>query len=294
MNTFERNILSIYKNKGQLWLESLPQLAQKMAEKYGLSDLEPVADLSYNYVLSGFQGSQPVILKLGLDMEGLKRESVALKAFAKYGAVKLLAQGEGTLLLERATPGNSLKSLFPSEDPSAIQIACNVMVRLHRAPLALSMFPPIRDWLFALDKEWDVPFSYLLKARTLRDQLLVTSSMVVMLHGDLHHDNILKNGEDWVVIDPKGVVGDPAYEVAAFIRNPIPELLASTDVVDIISNRIVKFSQLMDFEPQRILDWCFVQAVLAWVWALEDGSDVEPFKRLTEIFDERSFFNDKR
>lgn len=290
MKIFERNILSIYKSKGQVWLESLPQLTRKMAKKYGLSDLMPVRDLSHNYVLSGFQGEHPVILKLGLDEAGLENEATALKAFSKYGAVKLLAQGEGVLLLERAMPGETLKSFFPREDNRAIEIACDVMIRLHRTPVDVSKFSHIRDWLLIMDKTWDVPANYLLKARTLRDRLLLTSPVAVMLHGDLHHDNILKNGEDWIVIDPKGVIGDPAYEVAAFIRNPIPELTASTNVEDIIRNRILKFSQLLNIEPQRILDWCFVQAVLAWVWALEDGSDVEPFKRLTEIFHKTIIF----
>lgn len=50
-----------------------------------------------------------------------------------------------------------------------------------------------------------------------------------MLHVDLHHDNILQNGNEWLVIDPKGVVGEPAYEVAAFIHNPMPELLTHAD-----------------------------------------------------------------
>jgi streptomycin 6-kinase len=39
---------------------------------YELSNLKPVEALSYNYVLSGFQGSQPIILKLGLDIDGFK------------------------------------------------------------------------------------------------------------------------------------------------------------------------------------------------------------------------------
>ena len=136
----------------------------------------------------------------------------------------------------------------------------------------------------------NIPNHYLQKARKLRDQLLQTSEADVLLHGDLHHDNILQNGDDWLVIDPKEVIGEPAYEVAAFIRNPIPELLTHADAPNIILNRITRFAELLELPSQRILDWCFVQAVLSWVWSIEDGCDASSSShQLTKIFDTLPF-----
>ena len=89
----------------------------------------------------------------------------------------------------------------------------------------------------------------------------------------------------WLVIDPKGFIGDPIYEVAAFIRNPIPELLDSKNAASIIDNRVKRFAEIFEFSLQRIFDWCFVQAVLAWIWVLEDGGDDAYFKNLTEFFE---------
>lgn len=66
-----------------------------------------------------------------------------------------------------------------------------------------------------------------------------------------------------MVIDPKGLIGDPVYEVAAFICNPIPELLNRNDATTIIRNRVTCFAETLQYPSQRILDWCFVQAVLA-------------------------------
>ena len=136
-----------------------------------------------------------------------------------------------------------------------------------------------------LDEDFNIPVQYLNKARQLRDDLLVTSSESVLLHGDLHHDNMLQNGDDWIVIDPKGVIGEPAYEVAAFIRNPIPELLVLNNAASIISYRIARFAEILELPERRILDWCFVQAVLAWAWALEDSYDEAYFQQLTQVFD---------
>ena len=166
------------------------------------------------------------------------------------------------------------------------EIACGVMQKLHQANIPEGHnFPHIKDWLTALDKDWNIPNHYLQKARKLRDELLQTSKPDVLLHGDLHHDNTLQNGDDWLVIDPKGVMGEPAYEVAAFIRNPMPELLNHADASTIIHNRITCFAELLELPSERIIDWCFVQAVLAWVWALEDGCDASYFEKITGIFD---------
>lgn len=281
---FHSNVINIYGEKGKAWLDELPQLVSAIASRLDLRDLKEVTNLSYNYVLSGFHGDNPIILKAGLDNAGLKREAFALKCFAGDGVVKVLAEDEGLLLLERAVPGTSLKSYFPDREQESIEIACNVMKKLHQANIpSAHNSPHIKDWLTALDKDWNIPDGYLKKAIELRDQLLKTADPDVLIHGDLHHDNILQNGDDWVVIDPKGVIGEPSYEVAAFIRNPIPELLHQADSPNIIHNRVTRFSELLELPSQRILDWCFVQAVLSWVWALEDGCDTGYWEQIATI-----------
>ena len=182
-------------------------------------------------MLSGFQGDNPIILKLGLDNVGLKREAFALKCFSGCGAVTVLSEDDGILLLERAVPSTSLKNYFPNQEHESIEIVCGVIKKLHQANIPTTHnFPHIKDWLEALDGDLEIPLQTLQKSRKLRDQLLKTAEPDVLLHGDLHHDNILQNGNDWLVIDPKGVIGEPVYEVAAFIRNPMPELLTHDDV----------------------------------------------------------------
>ncbi|MGM9451961.1 aminoglycoside phosphotransferase family protein [Legionella bozemanae] len=285
MKVLEKNIIKLYGDKGKQWLASLPSLIKQMEITYGLSELKPVINLSYNYVLSGFQESQPIILKLGLDNAGFKREAASLKSFSGFGVVKVLKESDEMLLIERAVSGASLKSYFPEQDNEAIQITCDCLKRLHQAPIPQThSFPQIKDWLIALDKDINIPTHYLNKARQLRDDLLRTSAEPALLHGDLHHDNILQNGDGWIVIDPKGVIGEPAFEVAAFIRNPIPELLAQKNAANVISHRIARFAAVLELPEQRILNWCFVQAVLSWVWAIEDGCDEAYFKQLTEFF----------
>lgn len=284
MKKLEENIVNLYAEKGKQWLNNLPLLVTNLEKTHGLSKLKIFENLSYNYVLSGFQGLQPIVLKLGLDKNALKREAQALKAFSGFGAVNVLVEKEGILLLERAISGLSLKFYFPEKDDEAIQITSDCLKNLHQASITSDGFPHIQDWLRVLDSDFDIPADYLHKARKLRDELLTSTKKSVLLHGDLHHDNILQNGNSWMVIDPKGVIGDPAYDIATFIRNPIPQLLEDPNATSMIDNRIKQFAQTLKISRQRILNWCYVQAVLAWIWAIEDNCDQTYFKKLTELF----------
>lgn len=269
LDIFKSNILNLYGSLGESWLRGLPTTVSSIALRYGLAELAVVNNLSYNYVVSGFKDITPIILKLGLDTPALEREAAALKAFAGFGAARVLASEDGMLILERAIPASSLKTYFPDRDSEAIQIACTIIKKLHKASIDHSL-PHIRYWLAALDKNWDIPPHFLQKARELRDKLLLSATGDILLHGDLHHDNILQDGTTWMVIDPKGVIGEAAFELAPFIRNPIPELLDSDKASSIIERRITTFAKILGIEETRIRDWCYVEAVLSWAWNLED------------------------
>lgn len=287
--TFEKNIISLYGQAGQEWLDNLPNLVEQLSINWNLSNLKIVNNLSYNYVLSGFQKNTPIILKLFFDKVALEKEASALKYFDGHGCVKLLYKDVnlGALLLEQIVPGTSLKSLFPTDDQKAIEITCKVIKDLQNAvPKNLDGFKNISEWLSILDQDWDIPKEYLEKARSLSEKLLATTKNQILLHADLHHENILLNEQgSWLAIDPKGVVGDPVFEVGAFIRNPIPDLLELEPgkVNDIIENRINLFSKLLNFDKQRIADWSFVQVVLAACWAKQDNLDSKYYMNFIEI-----------
>lgn len=190
------NIQQLYGERGICWLKDLPEIIAEVASRHHLSQLKPLNNLSYHYVLSGFQDQQPIILKLGFDQDSLKKEATALKAFSGFGVVSILVEASGWLLLERAVPGCSLKTYFPAQDELAVNIVCEVMRRLHQAPLPPTPFLMIDNWLSILNQDWDMDSHDLQQARLLRDNLLVTSAKPVLLHGDLHHDNILQSGNE--------------------------------------------------------------------------------------------------
>jgi streptomycin 6-kinase len=94
-----------------------------------------------------------------------------------------------------------------------------------------------------------------------------------LLHGDLHHDNILWDAtRDWVAVDPKGVIGEPAYEFGAMLRNPTenPELFAHPSIA---ARRASIIAERLACDADRVLAWGFAQGILSAVWALEDGTN---------------------
>ncbi|NJM40220.1 MAG: phosphotransferase, partial [Anaerolineae bacterium] len=111
------------------------------------------------------------------------------------------------------------------------------------------------------------PFSAKLvaQAESLRAQLLISQPQSTLLHADLHHFNILQTERGWLAIDPKGVVGEPAYEIASFLYNPHDTVITK----DRVARRIAIFSEVLSLERERILGWGIVQCVLSAWWSFD-------------------------
>lgn len=274
MEEFKQNIISIYGSKGKQWLDELPYIISKISKKYNLANLSSLNNMSFNYVASGYKNNKPIILKIALDSKALNREASCLKAFAKHGAVEVIADDNNIIIMQRAVPGATLKNYFLASEAQSTEVLCLIIKELHLANIPKNHnFYYVKELLKTLDKEHDIPNEILSKARFLRDELLNSTKKEVLLHGDLHHDNILKNGDGWLIIDPKGFIGDPAFELAAYLCNPIPELLQKDNAKELIIRRIKLLAEQLDIPEQRIRDWLYVKSVLCWAWSLDDNLD---------------------
>jgi streptomycin 6-kinase len=209
------------------------------------------------------------VLRLGPpDDPEFVLEIDAAEWFGGHGTVRLLEidRERGALLLERALPGTHLRSLVPDDEEAATAAAAGVMRALWRPPAPGHRFPTVRHWGRLLE-----PGS---RPAGVFSELCDSMADPVVLHGDLHHDNVLRSGHDhWLAIDPKGVVGEPAYETGALMRNPWPGLLDLPDPVRVLRRRADQLSELLDLDVARVRGWAYAQAVLAAVWSESDGED---------------------
>lgn len=271
------------------------KLINYFKNKWQLINLRPFvrSQFTNNYVALAYSLNYKIDVVLKVNFcESIKYEQKALEYYNGNGCAKLLdcdVENNG-LLLEYINPGNSLKQLFFKEDSKAVEIAANVIIKLHsyqNPKISLNIFPKINNWLSLLNsyKSKVISKDLIEQAKVLSNVLLNTQGKTYLLHGDLHHENILKKDNTWIAIDPKGIVGELEYELGAFIRNPIPEFLESKDVNKIIKSRIEQFGDILNLNKERIKLWSFVQAVLAACWAEQDNYDPRYFIRFATLIE---------
>lgn len=271
---FTEQIARTFGDEGRAWLADLPRLVDHYTAHWGLAVEGSFSNLSYNYVAPARRADgTAVVLKLGVPRDELICEAAALQLYAGQGAARLLdAEPEqGALLLERLRPGQRLISV--ADDERATAIAIELMLALRPAPPAAHSFPSVEDWAAELAKlrplfggPGPFPERLLAAAEGLFIELLPSQAAPVVLHGDLHHDNIIAAGGGWLAIDPKGVLGEPAYEVGSLLRNPYPALLSWPQLPRITARRIDQLAEGLGVARERVRGWGLAQAVLSAWW----------------------------
>lgn len=198
------------------------------------------------------------------------------------GAARVLAWHEDGILLERAQGSRSLPQMVrDGDDRQATEILCQVVARLH-APRAepLPELIPLHQWFNSLWPAAQAHGGMLRLSARVAAELLTSPREQTVLHGDIHHDNVLDFGErGWLVIDPKRLYGERAFDYANIFCNPNYGI--ATDP-DIFQRRVVQICQLAGLERQRLLQWILAWAGLSAAWFMEDGEAADIDFRVAE------------
>jgi streptomycin 6-kinase len=279
---FKKTIIAVYGNSGIEWLRALPHLIGECVERFSICLESPFDSLSFNLVIPGrLADGTEAVLKLGVPGKELMTEADALRLYRGSGTVRLFdADPErGILLLERAIPGDPICER--EDEESSTIIAATIMKRLWHEPPVVAIFPSLADWYKGFERlrarfcgtTGPFPTEMVERAERFSSELLESSQVEVILHGDLHHLNILAaTREPWLVIDPKGVVGDPAFEPATFLLNRLPEGLTDTEILRLLGRRVSIFSEVLPVPRERIIGWVCSFAVLSAWWSYEDST----------------------
>lgn len=266
---------------GITWLNELDNLILFFSQKWKLQKIETFKNLSFNYVAKAYSSTYKCdcVLKISLPTTEFEFEQKALSYFNGKGCVKLLNYDLTNygFILECLKPGINLKSYFPQKENESIEITANLIKQLHKSPILQNQyqeFPKINSWLKIFDnfKDQKISKEIINRAKNLSNKLVSNQTDIFLLHADLHHENILQSNDVFKAIDPKGVIGDLSYEVGAFIRNPINELIVHPHAEKILKNRIKKFSELLNINDKRLLEIVFIQSVLAACWSIKDNN----------------------
>ena len=229
------------------------------------------------------RGGRSLVLKLLPSGGDERRSGEVLAHWDGQGAVRLVEQAPGAVLIERATPGDDLSAMVQAgRDDEATLILCDVMRKLNRPAPATATFRSIVDWGRGFERNRaaaarvGMDGDLIDRAQRLFHQLCETQAEPIILHGDLQHYNVVRDASrGWLAIDPKGILGEPAYETGAMLRNPIADqrLCADSRIIDRRA-RIIRAEFGHAYE--RVVGWCFSQWMLSDLWAIEDGLPFSP------------------
>ena len=197
----------------------------------------------------------------------------ALDWFGGDGAVRLIARDDDAVLMERAIGTRSLTDMAVSgDDEGATRIIAAAVAKLHAPrPGAPPSLPDLTRRFRAL---FEAGASHPILPRCARAvrALLADPREAVVLHGDMHHENLLDSRRGWLAIDPKGVWGELAYDTANLFLNP-----AGVDRLVLDPRRAERLASILaetlGLDRTRMLGFAFAHAGLSAAWCIEDGID---------------------
>jgi streptomycin 6-kinase len=222
-------------------------------------------------LLPVLSAGRPAMLKIASD-EAERAGGAVMQWWDGGGAARVYACDAEAVLLERAGGSRSLLAMATDgQDDQASRIICDTVARLH-APRGkpLPDLIPLGRWFRELAPAARTYGETLAECSRIADALLAEPREPVVLHGDVHHGNILDFDEHgWLAIDPKGLHGERGFDYANTFAN---EDLPTVTAPERLQRQLPIVSAHADIEPRRLLQWVAAYCGLSAAWFLGDGS----------------------
>jgi streptomycin 6-kinase len=235
-------------------------------------DGEPIVTHS-SRLLPVRSGGAPAMLKFTTEPE--ERSGAHIMVWwAGEGAARVLAHDGDALLMERATGERSLTEMAASgRDEEATRILCAAATRLHAprpGPIPPSLVP-LETWFKELEPAAARHGGILAQAATTARALFTEPSETVVLHGDVHHGNVLDfDPRGWLVVDPKGLLGERTFDFVNLLRNPDEETALAPGR---FARQATVIAEAAGLDWVRLLQWTLAFAGLSTAWILGDGDE---------------------
>lgn len=219
----------------------------------------------------------PVILKIDENTSQLKSEYRMLAGLSGSHSCTVYAYDEsaGLLLEERIFPGTVLR-----EEPSLekrVRIFVQVFREIHRPADEGETY---LDWLERICEYCEQNHmaeevaKEASRARGFCAEMFGKYPDRMLLHGDLHHDNLLLRIDgSYAMIDPKGVIGPAVLDLPRFLLNELDTEHASPDRQH-IQEAIGLVAGHTGYPETDIRKLFYMETVLENVWRAEDGDEM--------------------
>ncbi|CAN5608570.1 aminoglycoside phosphotransferase family protein [soil metagenome] len=228
----------------------------ELADLWSVSLVARLPGSTCSEVWRGVWKGRDVVLKLPRPHAEEAKSLPTLRAFSGHGGVQVLEADERTGACLLPLLGSTLDESDLGDDENT-RIFAEVALRLREAPLVEAMsYEEYAHDAFSSDDE-------ILREPLLTiSWLLETRNRTTLIHGDLHHFNLLNAGYGYVAIDPKGVLTDPGAEIVAYLLNPSLEKLS----VGQIRNRLEIVAERWGESYDRLWQWAWAGNTVSSWW----------------------------
>ncbi|KZS54055.1 MULTISPECIES: aminoglycoside phosphotransferase family protein [Rhizobium] len=244
-----------------------------------IQDGEPIITHS-SLLLPVLWQDGPAMLKVAADIDE-RYGALLMQWWDGDGAAYVFAREDDAVLLERAMGKRSLLAMaMNGEDDEASRILCQTAARLHAPREKLLPDPvPLTRWFRDLEPAAAKHGGTLADCSAIANALLADPRDVAILHGDIHHGNILDfESRGWLAIDPKRLHGERGFDFANIFANE--ELPTITDPAR-FRRQLAVVSAAAGLEPKRLLQWISAYSGLSAAWFLGDPNIEQAEKALT-------------
>jgi streptomycin 6-kinase len=241
-------------------------------KKWGLIDDGGTFETHSSLLKPVIYKGKRAMLKVPFSAEE-RRSCLLMFCYDGNGAAQVWEYDKTALLMDRALGAGSLKQMVAEgNEDEANQIICTVAKKLHAVNcLHIDELIPLQKWFQPLEPAAAKYGGMLVNCHRVAGDLLSTPIDNVILHGDIHYENILDSGiRGWVAIDPKGLTGERGFDFANIFCNP--DSKTATSPVR-LSRQVKLVAKEAGLDSKRLLNWIIAWAGLSAAFMLEDGED---------------------
>jgi streptomycin 6-kinase len=279
----------IIKNWGEIFYDKLPYILNECEERWKLHSLMLNDYFAINCIfVCKSERYGDAVLKIGTGNYPLSTEINILREYEGKRYCKLFdADIENDIIIEELiSPGNVL--IFDTSRVQRISVFSSLYNNLHIAPADPTIYPLYLDWVQKavkyISEEKDNPQlrEHALKAKDIYKSVIADYSRMMLLNGDFHCGNLVKrtNGS-YAIIDPKGVVGDPVFDLSRFVICEFRTNLTYDNCIEAVE-LIYNLSEKVYVPPKIIMKCVYIETV---VWL---GEHLE-LKKHYELIDYAGF-----
>ena len=276
------HVTAICGEAGSAWLAGLKETVSRLEKKWCVTTDSAFEKGEFNFVAPAYSDDLDAVLKISPPYPALEifAEADFLRNLDGKGAPRLLDidHEARAILIERVRPGITMDELFKEEPFACVEPAISLLKSILTPP----PYPPAEvqlfyDWFYRFQraKDTEFPRAYFDRACEIYERLFQDDDGTFYVHGDFHPGNVISRGRDeFVVIDPKGLVGHVAYDISVFLNNLHWWQKGKPNVREYLFAAAKKFGDAFGMDEREIREAAFAGMVIGAWWNFEDMPDL--------------------